>query len=162
MSLTQTILRSPAVAALTSPHGVDRYLEVVNPMWSVNEVRARVVDVSRETDDVATLTLRPSGAWRGFRAGQNVLVGIEISGARRTRCFSISSAESPEGSGTAGTFTITVRAYDEGLVSTYLARTARPGRSCTSPRPKEHSPCPTRSRSRRRSSTVAPGAGRAG
>jgi len=147
MSLTQTILRSPAVAALTSPHGVDRYLEVVNPMWSVNEVRARVVDVSRETDDVATLTLRPSGAWRGFRAGQNVLVGIEISGARRTRCFSISSAESPEGSGTAGTFTITVRAYDEGLVSTYLARTARPGRSCTSPRPKEHSPCPTRSRS---------------
>jgi stearoyl-CoA 9-desaturase NADPH oxidoreductase len=47
MSLTQTLLRSPAVAALTSPHGVDRYLELVNPMWAAHEVRARVVRVER-------------------------------------------------------------------------------------------------------------------
>ena len=41
MSLTQSILRSPVVGALTAPHGVDRYLELVNPMWVVHEVRAR-------------------------------------------------------------------------------------------------------------------------
>ena len=132
MSLTQSlsrgILRSPAVAALTSPHGVDRYLEVVNPMWAVNEVRARVVRVHQETDDVTTLTLRPTSTWRGFRAGQNVLIGVEIDGARRTRCFSISSAESSSAeSDGRDAFTITVRAHDEGLVSKYLANRAAPG-----------------------------------
>ena len=132
MSLTQSlsrgILRSPAVVALTSPHGVDRYLEVVNPMWAVNEVRARVVRVHQETDDVTTLTLRPTSTWRGFRAGQNVLIGVEIDGARRTRCFSISSAESSSAeSDGRDAFTITVRAYDEGLVSKYLANRAAPG-----------------------------------
>ena len=50
MGLTDTILRSKAVAALASPHGVDRYLEQVNPMWAAHEVRARVVDVHREVD----------------------------------------------------------------------------------------------------------------
>ena len=129
MSLTQSlsrgILRSPALAALTSPHGVDRYLEVVNPMWAVNEVRARVVQVHQETDDVTTLTLRPTNTWRGFRAGQHVLLGVEIDGSRRTRCFSISSAESPVAE--KSDFTITVRGHDEGLVSKHLARRAEPG-----------------------------------
>lgn len=123
MSITRSILRSPVVGALTSPHGVDRYLELANPMWAVESVRARVADVHRETDEVTTLTLRPTSAWRGFRAGQNVLLGVEVGGARRTRCFSISSAEDP----TCDTFEITVRAHEEGLVSKYLAAQAAPG-----------------------------------
>ena len=131
MTLTQRILGSRTLAALTSPHGVDRYLELVNPMWAATEVRARVVDVVRETDGpasqtapVATVTLQPTSTWRGHRAGQYVQVGVEIPGARRTtRCFSISSAESGPGE----PFTITVRAHEEGLVSTYLVREAEPG-----------------------------------
>ena len=98
MTITERILGSRTLAALTSPHGVDRYLELVNPMWAANEVRARVVGVTRETageHPVATLTLQPTNTWRGHRAGQHVQVGVEIDGARRTtRCFSISSAES--------------------------------------------------------------------
>ena len=142
MSLTQNlsrgILRSPALAALTSPHGVDRYLEVVNPMWAVNEVRARVVRIHQETDDVTTLTLRPTSTWRGFRAGQNVLLGVEIDGSRRTRCFSISSAQTSNAQtsnaqtsnaqrGGDYEFTITVRGHDAGLVSKHLAHRAEPG-----------------------------------
>ncbi len=126
-SLTQTLLRSSAVAALTSPHGVDRYLEIVNPMWAAHEVRARVVDVHRETEagsPVATVTLQPTGTWAGFRAGQHVQLGLETPGARRaTRCFSVSSAESGPGE----RFTITVRANDAGVVSKFLVRDARPG-----------------------------------
>ena len=64
MTVAERILGSRALAALTSPHGVDRYLELVNPMWAATEVRATVVDVKRETDGsaegaapVATLTL---------------------------------------------------------------------------------------------------------
>jgi ferredoxin-NADP reductase len=129
-ALTTRLLRSRAVAALASPHPVDRYLEVVNPLWAVEEVRARVESVQHETDasrddaePVTTLTLRPTSTWRGFRAGQFVQVGVEIAGARRTRCFSISSSEV----GGTETFTITVRAHEEGLVSTYLATRAEPG-----------------------------------
>ncbi|MBA3780656.1 MAG: ferredoxin reductase, partial [Nocardioides sp.] len=128
MSLTQSLLRSRAVAALTSPHGVDRYLEIVNPMWAAAEVRARVVHVRRETSGehpVATLTLQPTSTWRGHRAGQYVQVGVELPGSSRrlTRCFSISSAASAPGE----QFTLTIRAHDEGQVSKFLVRDARLG-----------------------------------
>lgn len=125
--LTERVLGSKILGALTSPHGVDRYLELVNPMWAATEVRARVVEVVRETSGehpVATVRLQPTRTWRGHRAGQYVQVGIEVPGARRTtRIFSISSAESGPGE----EFTITVRAHAEGLVSKYLVHEAQPG-----------------------------------
>ncbi len=127
MSLTQTLLRSPAVAALTSPHGVDRYLELVNPLWAAHEVRARVVSVRRETLDVTTLTLEPTNTWTGFRAGQHVQVGVEIDQVRHTRVFSISSSDLAAKLHGDRTFTITVRGDDDGLVSKHLARTAGVG-----------------------------------
>lgn len=127
----QRILRSRLVAALTSPHGVDRYLEQFDPMWTAHEVRARIVDVRRETAadsdgaPVATLTLQPNAAWRGHRAGQHVLVGVEVPGAakRLTRAFSISSASSVPGE----QITLTVRAHAEGQVSAHLVERARVG-----------------------------------
>jgi ferredoxin-NADP reductase len=128
-SVTGTILRSRAVAALTSPQGVDRYLEQVNPMWAAHEVRARVVDVHREVDvpghpPVATITLQPTSTWQGHRAGQHVQLGVEVDGARRaTRVFTISSPESRPGD----RFTVTLRANPEGVVSKYLVERARPG-----------------------------------
>jgi ferredoxin-NADP reductase len=130
MTLTDRILGSKTLAALTSPHGVDRYLEMVNPMWAATEVRARVVDVHRENPHsaaaaVATLTLQPTSTWRGHRAGQYVQVGVELPGTSRrlTRCFSISSAASLPGE----RFTLTVRAHDEGQVSKFLVHEARVG-----------------------------------
>ncbi|WP_110206226.1 ferredoxin reductase [Nocardioides daejeonensis] len=123
MSITQTLLRSRVVEALASPHGVDRYLELVNPMWAAREVRARVVEVHREVavdghPPVTTLTLQPTSTWRGHRAGQHVQVGVEIPGSRRTtRVFSVSSAESGPGD----RFTITMRANPDGVVSRFLA-----------------------------------------
>lgn len=133
MGLTQTLLQSRALAALASPHGVDRYLEQINPMWAATEVRARIVDVRREVDvpghpPVATLTLQPTSTWRGHRAGQHVQVGVEIDGARRTtRVFSVSSPDSRAGD----RFTITLRANPDAPdgqgVSSYLVERARPG-----------------------------------
>jgi ferredoxin-NADP reductase len=126
-SLARRVLASDTLAALTTPHGVDRYLEVLDPMWAAREVRARVVDVVRETDGehpVATVRLQPTETWRGHRAGQYVQVGVEVPGARRTtRCFSISSAASGPGE----EFSLTVRAHAEGLVSRFLVEEARPG-----------------------------------
>jgi stearoyl-CoA 9-desaturase NADPH oxidoreductase len=129
MGLTTTILRSRAVAALTSPQGVDRYLEQVNPMWAAHEVRARIVEVHREVDvpghpPVATITLQPTSTWRGHRAGQHVQLGVEVEGARRTtRVFTISSPDSRPGD----RFTVTLRANPEGVVSRFFVERAQPG-----------------------------------
>ncbi|MCY7395548.1 MAG: hypothetical protein LH468_05220 [Nocardioides sp.] len=63
--LGQRVLRSRAVAALTSPQGVDHYLEQLNPRWTAHKVRARIVSVRRQTRPadggapVATITLQP-------------------------------------------------------------------------------------------------------
>ncbi len=125
--VVERILGSRTLAALTSPHGVDRYLELFNPMWAAREVRATVVEKTLETTGehpVATLTLEPTSTWHGHRAGQYVQVGVEIGGARRTtRCFSISSAASGPGE----RITITVRAHEEGRVSKFLVQEALPG-----------------------------------
>lgn len=128
--LTLGLLRSRAVAALTTPHGIDRYLEHVHPMWAAHEVRAKVVGVRRETAGrdtapVATLTLQPTATWRGHRAGQHVLVGVDLPGSakRLTRAFSISSAASVPGE----QITLTVRAQADGQVSRHLVEGARPG-----------------------------------
>ena len=120
----QSVLRSRVLAALASPHGVDRYLEIVNPMWAAAEVRARVVGVHRETATVATLTLQPTTTWRGHRAGQYVQVGVDLPGSakRMTRCFTISSAASAPGE----PITLTVRGHEEGQVSKALVA-AEPG-----------------------------------
>ncbi len=118
-----SLLRSKLVTALTAPHGVDRYLEVLNPTWTVHEVRARIVEVRKETEDAATLVLRPNGVFTGHTAGQFVNVGIEIAGVRHTRCYSISSAEG----GDDGLFTLTVKAKDGGLVSNHIVREAKAG-----------------------------------
>src|ERR1700759_1316256 len=74
--------------ALATPHGVDRYLELVNPMLTVRELRAEVTAVHRSTADSVTLTLRPTRQWKGFKAGQFVNVTVEIDGVRRPRCYS--------------------------------------------------------------------------
>jgi ferredoxin-NADP reductase len=119
MSLTTTLLRSRVVEALASPHGVDRYLEIVNPMWAAREVRARIVDIRREVDvpghpPVATITLQPTSTWAGHRAGQHVQLGVDVPGAKRlTRVFTISSSDSKPGE----RFTITMRANPAGQVS---------------------------------------------
>src|SRR4051794_4562576 len=130
MTLAERILGSRTLAALASPHGVDRYLEMVNPMWAAAEVRARVVDIHRENPgseaaEVATLTLQPTSTWRGHRAGEYVQVGVELPGSARrlTRCFSISSPASLPGERIA----LTIRAHDEGQVSRFLVREAKVG-----------------------------------
>jgi ferredoxin-NADP reductase len=131
--LGQRLLRSRAVAALASPHDVDRYLEQVNPMWAAREVRARVVSVDREVDvpghpPVATITLQPTSTWRGHRAGQHVQLGVEPdegAGAfrRLQRVFTVSSPDSRPGD----RFTITLRANPDGVVSRFLVERAEPG-----------------------------------
>ena len=117
------VLGSRVLAAMTTPHGVDRYLELFNPIWSVNEVRAEITAVRRPTADSVTLTLRPNGNWQGFRAGQFVRLTVEIDGVRRTRCYSpANSVHAADGK-----IELSAKAHAGGFVSRFLRDAARPG-----------------------------------
>ena len=64
-----------AADKLTTPLLPDDYLTLLNPLWSSRELRGRVEEVIRETDDAATLVIRPGWGWRYLhRPGQ--FVGI--------------------------------------------------------------------------------------
>ena len=38
---------------------VDDYLELINPLWSTRELRGRVEEIKLETEDAATVMIRP-------------------------------------------------------------------------------------------------------
>jgi ferredoxin-NADP reductase len=120
--LGRRLLGSRLVGALAAPHGVDRYLELIRPQWSLTEGRAEIVGVRRQTADSVTLRLRPNANWQGFATGQFVQLTIEIEGVRHTRCYS------PAGSAHAADhIEITVKEHPEGHVSGFLNRDARRG-----------------------------------
>ena len=122
-NLGHRILGSGLVEALAAPHGVDRYLELVRPAWSLREARAEVTAVRHPAPESVTLTLRPNHVWRGFSAGQFVRCTVEIDGVQRARCYSpASSAHRAD-----GLIELTARAHPEGLVSRYLHDHAVPG-----------------------------------
>lgn len=101
--------------AFASPHGIDRYVELVAPTWSSTEVRGRIVGVRHPTVDSVTLTIRPNRNWAGFRAGQFTQLTVEIDGVRHTRCYSMATTEHDN-----DTFELTVKAHPNGTVSRYL------------------------------------------
>ncbi len=111
------------VEAALSPHPVDRYLELLDPMLTWRDLRGEIVRVEHPTARTVRLTIRPTRQWRGHRAGQFVQLSAVIDGVRHTRCFSPANA----GSGPDGTIELTVTANEDGLVSKHLARHARPG-----------------------------------
>src|SRR5574342_510441 len=78
--------------ALATPHGIDRYLELIDPTWSVREARARVTEARRQTAGSVTLTLEPNASWTGFEAGQHTLLTVEIDGVRHGRCYSMATS----------------------------------------------------------------------
>src|SRR5689334_6709374 len=82
-----------ALEALATPHGLDRYLELIHPMLTVRDLRAVVTEAVRPTADTVRLTLRPNRRWRGFSAGQFVQLAVVIDGVRHTRCYSPSCSQ---------------------------------------------------------------------
>lgn len=120
---TQTLIRRaarrPLLELLLGPHGVDRYTELVDPLWTT-ETRATVTAVRRDTPRSVTLTLQPNRPL-AHRAGQHVTLAVEIDGRRHQRCYSPANAEGDDG------LELTVARHDGGTVSEHLFRHARPG-----------------------------------
>jgi len=113
--------RLHALDTFAGPHGIDGYLEQIDPLLVRGECRAEVLDVERPTTESVTLTLRPNSVWQGCRAGQFVRVAVEIDGVRHERCYSPASREGRR------EIEITVKRHSEGLVSGFLFERARAG-----------------------------------
>lgn len=121
LTTPRRVLASPLVDVLLGPHGVDRYLELIQPALTIHDARARVLDVRHQTPRSVTVTVEPNAAWRGFTAGQYVPVGVEIDGVRQTRTL---SPASPPG---ARELEFTVTAHPQGQVSRHLKSHLRRG-----------------------------------
>jgi len=113
-----------AGSKLTTPLHPDDYLRLLNPLWSSRELRGRVEEVVPETDDAATLVIRPGWGWRyDHKPGQYVGIGVQVNGKFEWRSYSVSSPPRR----TRGTISITVRAMPEGKLSRHLVEGLEPG-----------------------------------
>jgi ferredoxin-NADP reductase len=85
------LLRSPWLHPLNDADAWEQVFVAINPMWSTRDFPARVVAIVDETADTRTFVLKPGRRWPGHRAGQHVVVEVEIDGRRLHRSFSLSS-----------------------------------------------------------------------
>jgi ferredoxin-NADP reductase len=114
------------VGRITTPLLPDDYLKLVNPLWSARELRGKVVDVRRETEDSATLVIKPGWGFSfDYHPGQYIGIGLLVDGRWRWRSYSLTS--SPVESRGDHTITITVKAMPEGFLSTHLVGGVAPG-----------------------------------
>ena len=113
-------------ARITTPLLPDDYLHLANPLWSARELRGRILEVRRETEDSATLVIKPGWGFSfDYQPGQYMGIGLLVEGRWRWRSYSLTS--SPATSASARTVTITVKAMPEGFLSTHLVAGVAPG-----------------------------------
>ncbi|GAA5012622.1 ferredoxin reductase [Acinetobacter puyangensis] len=69
---------------------IDFILEKVNPLWSINKVKAEVVEYKQLSEDMYQVHLQPNSKFNKiWQAGQSVLVTIQIAGVFHQRSYSI-------------------------------------------------------------------------
>jgi ferredoxin-NADP reductase len=112
-----------ALRAFFTPLLPDDYLELIDPLWSTQELRGRIERIEREAGDAVTVVIKPGWEWPGHAPGQYLRIGMPVDGIYQWRAYSITS--DPERAD--GCISITPKLVASGKVSPYLARTARPG-----------------------------------
>ncbi|ORW38053.1 stearoyl-CoA 9-desaturase [Mycobacterium paraense] len=114
-------------ARITTPLLPDDYLHLANPLWSARELRGRILEVRRETEDSATLVIKPGWGFSfDYQPGQYIGIGLLVDGRWRWRSYSLTSSPA-ETSGAPRTVTITVKAMPEGFLSSHLVAGVEPG-----------------------------------
>src|ERR1700726_4016392 len=117
------VLRGLAARA-TTPLLPDDYLKLLNPLWSARELRGVVVDVRKETEDSATLTIKPGWGFSGdYRPGQYLGIGLRVDGRWHWRSYSLTSIPRRDKK----LVSITVKATPEGFLSSHLVNGVETG-----------------------------------
>jgi hypothetical protein len=111
-------------ARATTPLLPDDYLSLLNPLWSARELRGEIVAVKSETDDTATVIIRPGWGFSGdYSPGQHVGIGLRVDGKWHWRSYSLTSV--PERG--EENISIAVKATPEGFLSAHLVNGVEPG-----------------------------------
>jgi ferredoxin-NADP reductase len=111
------------LSSLFKPLLPDDYLELINPLWSTQELRGRIERIEPEAANAVTVVIKPGWAWPGHKPGQYLRVGMPVNGIHHWRAYSITSDPGrPD-----GCISITPKLVESGKVSPYLVRVARPG-----------------------------------
>ena len=107
-----------AVRSLFTPLLPDDYLELINPLWSTQELRGRIERIERENGDAVTILIRPSYEWPGHLPGQYLRIGVVVDGVFHWRAYSLTSEpDRPD-----GWISVTPKLVEEGTVTPYLVR----------------------------------------
>lgn len=110
-----------AMRSLFTPLMPDDYLELINPLWSTQELRGRVERLERQTDDAVTIVIKPGADWDRHEPGQYLRVGVVVDGVHHWRAYSITSEPSDD------FICITPKLVEGGKVSPHLTTELRPG-----------------------------------
>src|SRR6185312_9503309 len=94
-----------AMRSLFTPLLPDDYLELINPLWSTQELRGRIERIVPETPDAVTVLIRPGHEWRGHRPGQYLRIGVVVDGVHHWRAYSLTTDPVRLG-GVEGTFVL--------------------------------------------------------
>jgi ferredoxin-NADP reductase len=112
-----------AMRALFTPLLPDDYLELINPLWSTQELRGRVERVQREAGNAVTVVIRPGYDWEGHLPGQYIRIGVVVDGVFHWRAYSLTSdPDHPQ-----GCVSVTPKLVEGGKVTPYLVNEASPG-----------------------------------
>src|ERR1700750_2610004 len=80
-----------ALRSLFTPLLPDDYLELINPLWSTQELRGRIERIERPTADAATVLIKPGWEWPGHQPGQYLRIGVVVDGVHHWRAYSLTS-----------------------------------------------------------------------
>ena len=112
-----------ALRGMFTPLLPDDYLELINPLWSTQELRGRIERINHETPNAATILIKPGWEWEGHEPGQYLRIGVVVDGIHHWRAYSLTSDPGrPDGA-----ISITPKLVEEGKVSPHLVGQARPG-----------------------------------
>ena len=118
----RTALRRVAEAAVT-PLELDDVLDVFHPLRGGRDgLRGRIVSVTSETAESATIVVKPGRDWAGHVPGQYVRVGVDVDGVRLWRTYSLTHGPRRDRN-----LSFTVKAIPGG-VGLQPPRAPRPGR----------------------------------
>jgi ferredoxin-NADP reductase len=93
-------------------------------------LRGRILQVRQETEDSATLVIKPGWGFSfDYQPGQYIGIGLPVNGRWRWRSYSLTSSPAAvaSGAGSPRTVTITVKAMPEGFLSAHLVDGVEPG-----------------------------------
>jgi ferredoxin-NADP reductase len=111
--LNQSLVNNASLSSYYEP-----LIQSFIPAWSTRKFRAKVTNICRISSEVITLSLKPSGQWPCFQAGQYIELTVNQNGAFVTRCFSISSSTTHWTK--TGEIELTVREQDQGRITPWL------------------------------------------